>query len=278
MTSTQARIIDAHAHLWQRSRTPQPWIDPVSMAAIDQDFWIDDLAAVQAEVGIDGAILVQSSNTVQETADLLALTDHPAVLGVVGWVDLEGDVPAQLAAFDSANLLGIRHLAHQDPDYEWLIRPGLDFAALASAGLPFDLVLNPSQLAVAARAVSANPGTHFVLDHLGNPPIASGDLAEWRSGVTRLAALDNVSVKLSGITLQVNWSNWSVDDLREPIETALDVFGPSRMMFGSDWPLVRLASSLTAWIDIVRDFVPTEHHDAVFSGNAERIYLGERHA
>jgi len=278
MTPTHSRVIDSHAHLWQRSRTPQPWIDPESMAVIDQDFWTDDLVAVQAEVGIDGAILVQSSNSARETADLLAIAGHPSVVGVVGWIDLEGDVSAQLAALDSPHLVGIRHLAHQDPDHEWLLRPSVDFAALAAAGLPFDLVVNPSQLALAATAVASNPGTHFVLDHLGNPPIASGDLDEWRSGVARLAALDNVSVKLSGITLQTDWASWTVDDLRQPIDIALDLFGPERMLFGSDWPLVMLASSLSAWIEIVREFIPAEHHDAVFSGNAERVYLGEPHA
>ena len=278
MTPAHSRIIDTHAHLWQRARTPQPWINPTSMAIIDQDFWVDDLVAVQSEVGIDGAILVQSSNSSQETADLLALAGTPAVRGVVGWIDLEADVPAQLAAIDSRYLVGIRHLAHQDPDPAWLVRPGVDFASLAAADLPFDLVVHPHQLAVAAEAVAANPATQFVLDHLGNPPVSTGELDGWRSGVARLAEFDNVTVKLSGLTLQTNWTDWDVDDLREPIDTALDLFGPARLLFGSDWPLVMLASSLASWIDIVREFIPTEHHDAIFSGNAERVYLGERHA
>jgi L-fuconolactonase len=271
-------ILDAHAHLWKRDRTPQPWIDPASMAGINRDFWIDDLADVQRQTGVTGSILVQSSNSSQETVDLLELAGTGPVIGVIGWIDLEGDVLADVSALHTQHLVGIRHLAHQDPDPHWLARPGLDFAALAALHLPFDLVVRPDQLQTAAQTVAANPRTSFVLDHLGNPPISSGDLDQWRRGLSQLAALENVVTKLSGITLQANWANWSINDLREPVETALELFGASRMMFGSDWPLVGIASTAPSWIDIVRELVPAEHHDAVFSENARRVYLGGTHA
>lgn len=269
-------VIDAHAHLWQRQRTPQPWIDPVSMAVIDSDFWLDDLVEMQQGAGIDSAILVQSSNTAQETRDLLELAGSGPVLGVVGWMDLGGDVPAQLAALDSEHLVGVRHLAHQDPDPSWLARPGLDFASLGD--LTFDLVVRPEQLQIAARTVADNPGTIFVLDHLGNPPISTGDLDEWSRNLTRLAELDNIVVKLSGITLQADRANWSINDLREPVETVLSLFGPSRILFGSDWPLVEIASDAASWVEIVRELVPVQHHSAVFSDNTRRVYLGDSDA
>ena len=177
-------IIDAHAHLWQRARTPQDWIDPAAMPALDQDFWLPELHEMQHAAGIDGAILVQSVNSAQETRDLLAASEDQSVFGVVGWVDLDGDVPAQLDALAGEvggdRLVGIRHLAHEDPDPQWLARPSLDFATLADRGLTFDLVVHPHQLAMAAQVVEANPNTRFVLDHLGNPPIASGELEGWR--------------------------------------------------------------------------------------------------
>lgn len=276
------RVIDTHAHLWRRSRTPQPWIDPESMAPIDRDFWFDELAVMQRQCGIDGTVLVQSVNDGQESIDLLSLADGHAVLGVVGWVDLEGDVAGQLAALrghpGGERLLGIRHLAHLDPDLEWLLRPTVDLDALAEAALPFDLVVRADQLAVAERAVAAHPGTQFVLDHLGNPPVASGDLTSWRRDLGRLAARENVVAKLSGITLQTNWHDWSLDDLREPINAAVDLFGPHRIMFGSDWPLVTLASEAASWVDIVRELVPSALHESVFGGTAERLYLKEQHA
>ena len=272
-------VLDAHAHLWQRSRTPQPWIDPASMSAIHRDFWVDDLAAMQSAAGIDQAILVQSVNTAQETLDLLAVGSHPAVAGVVGWIDLEGDVAGQLASLRAQpggeKLVGIRHLAHIDPDPRWLLRPTVDLAAL---DVPFDLVVHAPQLASAADAAASHPSVDFVLDHLGNPPITSGDLADWRRDLARLAALPNVVTKLSGITLQTDWADWSIDDLRGPVEFALDAFGPQRILFGTDWPLVLLASDAPSWVDIVRELVAAEHHDAVLGGNAARVYLGSQNA
>jgi L-fuconolactonase len=270
-------VIDAHAHLWQRARTPQSWIDPGSMAVLDRDFWVEDLAGMQA-AGIDGAILVQSANSRTETLDLLAVAANPGVLGVIGWVDLEADVAGQLAALNTSSLVGIRHLAHEDPDPAWLLRPGVDYGALADHDLPFDLVVHPRQLLVASATAAANPRTQFVLDHLGNPPISSGNLKQWREGLTEIARNGNVVAKLSGLTLQVDWADWSIEDLREPVETALSLFGPSRLMFGSDWPLVLLASDAPSWLDIVRELVPVEHHAAVLSDNARRIYLGGTHA
>jgi len=275
-------VLDAHAHLWQQARTPQHWIDPQTMPALARDFWLADLEELQAASGIDGTVLVQSVNTAQETADLLAVAVHPSVVGVVGWVDLESEVTGQLARLrqlpGGEKLVGIRHLAHVDPDPEWLLRPNVDFAALAADGLVFDLVVHAPQLGSAARAAAAHPETTFVLDHLGNPPIASGDLAQWRGDLARLAALPNVVAKLSGITLQTDWDDWSIDDLREPVAVALELFGPERLLFGTDWPLVLLASDAPAWLDIVRELVPAEHHVAVLGGNTSRIYLGGTHA
>ena len=275
-------VIDAHAHLWQRARTPQPWIDPVTMAVIDRDFWLDELTAMRAESGIDRSILVQSTNEKGETLDLLAIATDDSIAGVVGWIDLETDVTPQLDALRSApggeKLVGIRHLAHIDPDPEWLLRPTVDFAALAANDLIFDLVVHAPQLRTAAATIAAYPDVSFVLDHLGNPPIVSGDLDDWRREIRSIAALPNVVAKLSGITLQTNWNDWSVRDLREPVDVALDAFGPERLLFGSDWPLVLLASDAPAWVDIVRELIPAEHHDAILSGNAERIYLGGTHA
>jgi L-fuconolactonase len=283
-------VLDAHAHLWTRARTPQPWIDPVSMAAIDRDFGVPELAEVQAGAGIDGAIVVQSSNSADETGDLLALVDGAAVRGVVGWVDLEGDVRRQVGALQvdalagtPRGLVGIRHLAHQDPDPAWLGRPavgrGLD--TLAALGLPFDLVVLPGQLPLAAEVARAHPGTRFVLDHLGKPPLASGDLTAWRADLAAFAPLDNVVAKLSGLAIEGDWVGWGAADLREPVEHALTVFGPSRLMFGSDWPLVRLTRGLGAWLEALRELtgsLSADEKSDVFAGTARRSYLEAEHA
>jgi L-fuconolactonase len=272
-------VIDAHAHLWRRDRTPQPWIDPESMAPIDSDFWVDDLRAMQEATGIDGTIIVQSSNDLAETRDLLEACDGTVIRGIVGWVDLRADAASQIDSLRAGpggeNLVGIRHLAHQDPDPGWLVRDDVDFGALGSAGLPFDLVVLPVQLPLATAAVTANPGVSFVLDHLGKPLIAGGGLDEWRADLERLAALPNVVAKLSGITFEADWQDWSVDDLRIPVQSAIELFGPSRLLFGSDWPLVDLARGSDPWLRALRELtaeLSEPERALVFGGTAARIY------
>jgi L-fuconolactonase len=274
-------ILDSHAHLWRRDRTPQPWIDGASMAPIDRDFWLDDLHEAQREAGIDGTILVQSANSASETIDLLSLAADPGVRGVVGWIDLTTDVASQLERVRQTSggdhLVGIRHLAHQDPDDHWLRRPdvGTGLEALAEAGLVFDLVVRPDQLADAAALAAEHPAVTFVLDHLGKPPIAGGDLTVWSAGLRAIAASRNVHAKLSGLVIEADWSTWSIDELREPVELALEAFGPSRLMFGSDWPLTRVTGGLTSWVDAARDLtsgLSQSERDDIFGRTAAGVY------
>jgi L-fuconolactonase len=271
-------IVDAHAHMWRRERTPQPWIEPDTMAAIDADFWTDELAAAQRSQGINGAIVVQSSSTVSETLDLLEASDGRTILGVVGWVDLESDVARAIAKLRNANggryLVGIRHPAHQDPDVAWLARKGVGagLEQLADHGLPFDLVVRADQLETAEDMVSAHPGVNFVLDHLGKPPIASSDLDTWRRNIASIAAHPNVVAKLSGLAIEADWHGWTAEQLEPVIRTALDEFGPKRLMFGTDWPLIELTRGARTWISTALALVPNEHHTAVFATNTITAY------
>uniref|UniRef100_UPI002810D2F3 amidohydrolase family protein n=1 Tax=Microbacterium sp. TaxID=51671 RepID=UPI002810D2F3 len=282
-------IIDAHAHLWRRELTPQPWIDPVSMAAIDRDVWLEDLAAMQRQCGIDRTVLVQTAHRAEETRSLLALADaHPRMIaGVVGWVDLRGDAAGTLRSLRAASggdrLVGIRHLVHQERNEHWLTdaraEAGLD--ALAAAELPFDLVVRPEQLADAAALVARHPETRFVLDHLGKPPLAyaaSGardGMKRWRDDLAALAAAPNTVAKLSGIVTEARWGHEDDDELRGAIDHAFTVFGPDRLLFGSDWPVVLLAAAPWQWTDLVHEVLadlPPGQRALVWGGNAARVY------
>lgn len=276
------QIIDAHVHVWSSSQEPQDWIDPVTMPEIDRDFTLDDLGQTLAEVGVGSAVVVQTLNLLVETESILTRALPETVSGVVGWCDLTApdvaDTLDRLKALpNGARLRGIRHLAHLEPDAHWLQRAdvsrGLD--AVANAGLVFDLVVTADQLAASIDVVGAHPKLSFVLDHLGKPPLRSGAIDEWSLRIEEMAAMPNVAAKVSGLTLESDWAHWRPTDLEGAIELALDSFGPDRLMFGSDWPLVRLTGGYRPWLDAATDLfsnLSDPHQSALFFHTANRIY------
>lgn len=274
--------IDAHAHLWNRALDPQDWIDPETMAAIDQDFGSSELGKMLAETEVDKAIVVQASNSLDESIRL-AQSDPALVAGLVAWVDVTQEVSSQLEsirATASVPLVGVRHLAHIDPDLEWLLREdvgrGLD--ALERAGLCFDLVLRHWQLPQAARVASRHDGLTFVLDHLGGPPPPGADAGVWESGFRDLARLPNVVAKVSGLTSGLVPGSWAARDLRYAIEAALEVFGPERLMYGTDWPLAELGGGAGLWKAALATLlagVSQDDHDRLFGRTAAEVYLNQ---
>jgi len=285
---TDRALLDAHTHVWTMARHPQAWIDPSTMAVIDRDFSVSDLVAAidRAEserASVTGAVIVQASNSLSETMDILTeAANVPEIEGVVGWVDLtspsmERDLDQLEALVGGEKLHGIRHLAHEEEDERWLagedVDRGLD--ALGRRGLAFDLVVRAPQLGVAREVVLAHPGTRFVLDHLGKPPIASGELTAWEAGLRAIANAGNVVAKVSGLTIEADWASWSPASIRPVLDTALEAFGPERLMFGSDWPLVELPGGYSGWLDAYLDWSaglsPSERL-AMDSGTARRTY------
>lgn len=256
------------------------------MHAIDRDFWLEDLDAVLTGNGVTGAVIVQASNQSQETLDLLTADLPPSVASIVGWADL--DAPGAAAALDDLLALpngpllsGLRHLVHIDPDPHWLRRSsvsrGLD--SLEKAGLAFDLVVTPAQLADCAVVASEHPGLTFVLDHLAKPPLRSADISAWEAGLRSLAALPNVYAKISGLTMETDWEAWTLGELERPISIALDCFGPRRLMFGSDWPIVDVCGGYAAWLAAARSLtaaLSAPERDAIYFHTACAAYrVGE---
>jgi L-fuconolactonase len=274
---------DAHHHLWELARRPQPWLDGPEMDAIRRDFTLADLAPQAKAAGIGRTVLVQVLPSLAETAEFLALTGEPdLVAGVVGWADLTGAAVAEtLAGLRSgpggARLAGIRHLVQDEPDPGWLARPDVrrGLRAVSDAGLVYDLLILPRQLPAAIEAARALPGLTFVLDHLAKPPIASGELQPWATLVRELAALPNVSCKLSGMVTEAGRPGWTVAGLRPYAEVILDAFGPSRVMFGSDWPVCLLAASYAEVVSAAQELAAGLDQDEqadVFGGTAARVY------
>lgn len=236
--------IDSHHHLWDLAVRDQGWT--ASLPAIHRTIAMDELRPALANHRIDGTVLVQSLAVAQETPELLALARvDPQILGVVGWVELTApDVADRLALLADPLLVGIRHLVQDEPDPRWLCRPDVmaGIAAVGAAGLVYDLLVRPAQLDAATEVVGALPEVIFVVDHAAKPPIADGILQPWSDRMTALAAHRNVVVKLSGLVTEAG-RDPTVDSISRYSDRLLDTFGPSRMMFGSDWPVCLLAAS-----------------------------------
>lgn len=274
--------IDAHHHLWDLAARPQDWLEGPDMAAIHRDFTLADLSAETAAGRIDRTVLVQVLPDLDETVEFLALADDSGlVAGVVGWADLTaGPVEEILAGLHAVpggdKLVGIRHLVQGEPDPAWLNRPDVrrGLRAVAEADLVYDLLTLPHQLPAAVATVRALPQLTFVLDHLSKPPIAAGELHPWAALVRELAALPNVSCKLSGMVTEAG-PRWTVAGLRPYAEVVLDAFGPARVMFGSDWPVCLLAASYADVTSAARELTAAltrEEQALVFGGTAARVY------
>ena len=277
------RIVDAHHHLWDLGVRDQDWITGPALAPLRRDFLLGDYQAVAEANGVAASVVVQTVTVPGETPELLALAGaSDLIAGVVGWADLTApDIADRIAALKEqpggGKLVGLRHQVQTEPDPDWLTRPDVlrGLAAIARAGLVYDLVVTAGQLSASARAAAAVPDLIFVLDHLGKPPIAAGRTQPWEQDLRRLAAPPNVAAKLSGLVTEADWRRWRVADLRPYAEAALDAFGPARLMFGSDWPVCTLAGRypqvLAAAHDLTADLSAAERA-AVFAGTATRVY------
>ncbi|HUR06234.1 MAG TPA: amidohydrolase family protein [Nonomuraea sp.] len=275
--------VDAHHHIWDLAARPHAWLEAEKLAPVRRTFTLDRLAGHAAAAGVSGTVLVQVLPDLAETTEFLALAaESDLVAGVVGWIDLTSPAAAETLAGLPGGLVGIRHGVQAEPDPAWLTRPDVrrGLAAVAAAGLAYDLLTLPRQLAAAIDTVAAMPELTFVLDHLAKPPIASGELEPWASRIRELAGHPNVYCKLSGMVTEADWASWQVADLRPYAETVLAAFGPERVMFGSDWPVCLLAADyervVSAADELCAGLSAGERTD-VFGGTARRAYrLGER--
>jgi L-fuconolactonase len=275
--------IDAHQHFWRYDAARYPWIGE-RMQVLKRDHLPSDLEPLLRASGVSGTIAVQAEQAVAETEWLLELADrHAFVRGVVGWVDLcardAGEALARLAR--RPKLVGIRHIVHDEPDDDFLLRP--DFrrgvARLREHALVYDLLLFPKHLPRAVRLVEEFPEQAFVLDHVAKPVIRDGTLEPWREDLRRLAALPNVSCKLSGLVTEARWDAWRPEHIRPYLDQVLEAFGAERLMIGSDWPVCTLAADYARTLGVVVDWsaaLPAAAREGVLGRNALRVYgLGD---
>ncbi|WP_030653068.1 MULTISPECIES: amidohydrolase family protein [Streptomyces] len=271
--------VDAHVHLWDRSVNPQDWIDAETMAPIARDFDASDLSGMLASTGLDRAVVVQSSNSLEESIWLAGL-DSPVVAGLVAWVDLAAEVGPQLDRIRmnaAVPVVGVRHLTRIDPDPQWMMREEVSagLTVLEREGLRFDLVVREWQLPQAIHLATRHSGLRFVLDHLGGPPEPGQNRSGWASRLRELARRPNVVAKVSGLTSGLAPGSWCAADLAASVTVAVESFGPERLLYGSDWPLAELGGGAAPWksaVEALLDGLSTVERARVFGGNAADVY------
>ena len=274
--------IDAHQHYWQVSRGDYGWLTP-ALGPIHRDFGPQDLVPLLARHGIERTILVQAAPTEAETAFLLDIAErNHSVAGVVGWCDFDAHDASERIARLSGNplLVGLRPMVHDIPDESWLARPSLApaFAAVAAHDLVFDALLRPQHITPLLDVLDRHPTLAVVVDHAAKPDLISGEIANWREDIAAVAARPQSFCKISGLVTEAA-AGWTIETLRPVVSHLLAVFGPGRLIWGSDWPVVTLRADYSNWFETVAELLaplPETDRAAIMGGNAQRLYLSHR--
>lgn len=270
--------IDAHFHCWQLARGDYGWLNP-ALAPIYRDVAVSDWQAQATPHGVTGGVLVQAAPTEAETHFLLAQADaHPAVLGVVGWVDLlAADAPARIEALARhPRLKGLRPMLQDIDDAEWILQPALAPAlrAMSDCGLVFDALVKSAHLPHILTLALRYPDLRLVIDHAAKPAIAAGEWQPWADGIAHIAAETQAMCKLSGLMTEAGPSPLP-GTVRPWAAHVLACFGASRLVWGSDWPVLELAGSYSQWRSETRQLLAglsAEEQAAILGGNAKRLY------
>ncbi len=268
--------VDAHHHVWQLARGDYGWLTPD--LPIYRDYGLADLRRLLDETSV--TILVQAAPTQAETAFMLdvARGSGGLVRGVVGWADLVAeDAPDRVAAMAGDKLLkGLRPMLQDIAETEWILRAEMQPAlrAMVSAGLRFDALIQPRHLGVLLRLCERHPELRVVIDHGAKPDVAGGVFEPWAAEIALVARETSAVCKLSGLVTEAR-RDWRVDDLRPYVEHLIWVFGPSRLMWGSDWPVVELAGGYARWRQATIALLArlsSADRDAILGGTALGFY------
>ena len=271
--------IDSHQHFWHYELPKHEWIDD-EMAAIRRDFTPEDLRPILDTNGVDGCIAVQADQTLVETDFLLGLAaKHEWIRGVVGWIDLRSEqLNDDLDRYTGQKkLVGFRHVVQGEPDPLFLLRENFlrGIEAIGKRGYTYDILIFPHQLVSALELVKLFPSVKFVVDHLAKPYAKAGYFTGWAAGMEALAKLPNVHCKLSGLITEADYQNWTEAELLPYLEHALNCFGPDRCMFGSDWPVCRVAGNygrVKGLLASAVECLSAEEKSGIWGRNALKFY------
>lgn len=251
--------IDSHIHFWKYHPIKDAWITE-EMKVLQQDFMPTDLLPQMQTAGIAHGVLVQADQSEQENDFLLAIANqHDAFKAVVGWVDLRSPkVEDRLAYYNSLPLMkGFRHIVQAEPDQNFLLQPAFSagIEALAKYDFTYDVLIYPKHLDVAYPFCKKHSQQKLLIDHLAKPNFKTQDLQDWKRKIKVFQSMDHVYCKLVGLSTEADWHHWKQEDFTAALDICLEVFGPKRLMFGSDWPVCKVAAEYPAVIDIINQHI-----------------------
>ncbi|MDB5115474.1 MAG: amidohydrolase [Mucilaginibacter sp.] len=271
--------IDSHQHFWKYDPVQHAWINN-DMEIIQADFLPDDLEPILQEYGFNGCVTVQVDQTEEENTILL---DHAAkydfIKGVVGWVDLKAEnIEERLAYYKQfKKLKGFRHILQSEADRAYML--GADFkrgiSKLKQFGYTYDILIYTDQIAYANEFAAAFPDQPFVVDHIAKPKIKDKEIAGWEKDMRAIAKNENVLCKVSGMVTEADWKAWKPEDFTPYLDVVFEAFGTDRVMYGSDWPVCRVAATYGEMLAIAENYVSKlskQEQDKFWGGNAVKFY------
>jgi len=270
--------IDSHQHFWKYDPVVHAWITP-DMNAIAKDFLPEDLLPLLQAANIDGCVAVQADQSEAETHFLLTLADkNPFIKGVVGWVDLRAaNLDERLEYYSQfKKLKGFRHVVQGEP--KGFLANGAFMAGvrkLAKHNFTYDILVYHHQLEEAVAFARAIDNVKMVVDHVAKPAIRQGVTAPWDKLIGNLAQLSHVSCKVSGLVTEASWQQWKPADFTPYLDCVFEAFGTQRLLYGSDWPVCRVAATYSQQLALVESHLAAyaaAGQQLVMGGNAQRFY------
>ncbi|MGY3212049.1 amidohydrolase family protein [Mucilaginibacter sp. HD30] len=271
--------IDSHQHFWKYDPIRDSWIND-EMAVIQRDFFPEDLEPVLKNNAINGCVIVQSDQSEEENHfQLQNAAGYNFIKGVVGWVDLSSANVEQRLEYYSQfeKLKGFRHVLQGEPQRDFMLRPEFlnGISLLEKYGFTYDILVFPDQLKFVSEMVAKFPKQKFVLDHIGKPYIKDKIISDWDVDIAALGKFDNVFCKISGMVTENNWHTWTPEDFDPYMDVVVEAFGTDKIMFGSDWPVCKVAATYEEVYGIVKNYFSgySESEKAkVFGENAIKFY------
>jgi len=272
--------IDAHQHFWKFDPVRDSWINS-DMSVIARDFLPGDLLSILQKNNIDGTVVVQTCHTDEDNRFMLDLAEqHSFIKGVVGWVNLQSiRVEDKLKYYHERypKMKGFRHVLQSDPDDQLMLRDSFKngISLLNKYNFTYDILIYPKHLKYAAQLAAEFPDQKFVVDHLAKPHIKTKEINGWKRDMDALSKHLNVYCKVSGMLTEADWYSWKTDDFMPYLDVVFNAFSINRVMYGSDWPVCKLAGGYNRALEILQIYTARfseKEQEQFYGGNAVEFY------